>query len=563
MKIRHVLDVMFKKKNKMNKEFIKTEDDFKVLIKTLKNITKFYSKYEKTVKQYKALSTDLKRWYDEYDEVRYISVDIQQEGLIIVFYGLLDFIYVSFNGVYDLTEIAEVVKTLPRTDLEFYNFNIWLNRIKRRYNDYLKHRDIDLKRSALDVDSGEEVIIGKYIRDNTSEPVIIIKILNHDSNIDEKRTRYFVYTLETYKFFVTSSVAGDVQNKQAPAVVYPCLENNGLARTRDGRENMVLYKPLLNMDVLFRISACVSLIEINELIEEQLQKGQNVIGVLIIPNKDNKIKAIAKFPFFFGVSSLHCNPGISETIEIWDVDKITNIDEINKRASAALEERLTEFKEPELKEVQIRVTESAAREWRTSEELVLIVEKLRESAAARVAEALAERGIEGAAEEAAQESLAARERLLEAERERASAEASWKESVLVEQAAKRRLVLARQNLRRALEEENEIEGKREDSIYAETAANEAAAIVEKNMEIVKRSELMQAAFAELAEEAERTAKEWAERLRAESGNISGGKLLKYRNRKIRKTRRLSKGKKVRTQKKPRVPRNKKSRKSRK
>ena len=118
------------------KEFIKTEDDFKVLVETLKIMTEIHYKFENAIIQSK---------------VDFISV-MEQHNFKITYFKFLDFnityfkfldvTYDLFKDEYDLTVIAENVKELPSTRV--YEKTVDLcEKIKKKYSDYLRVKALE------------------------------------------------------------------------------------------------------------------------------------------------------------------------------------------------------------------------------------------------------------------------------------------------------------------------------------------------------------------------------------------------------------------------------------
>lgn len=202
---------------------------------------------------------------------------------------------------------------------------------------------INIKSIATDTINGDDIIIGDYITKNITSPsdtIIIIKVLDRLDN-----EQYFVYTTDAYKYFTNPSGSlGDI-DRSAPAVVFPCVKSNGLyLYTSRGSltsapkrlVNMQLDKPLLSLDVLFKMPGHVHLGDINKIISKQVASKYNVIGILVSRDTNNNVPSIAKYPFDTGVSSLHCNPG-GESVQIWGVHEISNIDEINRQVKKSIE----------------------------------------------------------------------------------------------------------------------------------------------------------------------------------------------------------------------------------
>lgn len=205
---------------------------------------------------------------------------------------------------------------------------------------------IELKSTATDTIMTENVIIGDYINETIKSPsdtIIIIKVL--DRLHDEKNTQYFVYTLAAYNYFTKPS-DGSLDIRTAPAVVFPCVKANGLylytargsllSAPKKNLDNMQLDKPLLSLDVLFKLPGHINLGDINNIISKQVANKYNVIGILVSRETNNNVPAIAKYPFDTGVGSLHCNPG-GESVQIWRVHEISNIDEINRQVKKSIE----------------------------------------------------------------------------------------------------------------------------------------------------------------------------------------------------------------------------------
>lgn len=187
--------------------------------------------------------------------------------------------------------------------------------------DDISYTDIEFKSIASDVINGDTVIIDEYINSNRNDTIIIIKVVDQFLDIQHSnRSKYFVYTLDSYEYYTPA--------KKAVGVVFPCLEANGYANTDSGEENLELDKPLLSLDILFKLPGCISLKDITFIINKQIHFGYKIIGVLITRNANNNVPSISKFPYVFGSSTLNCNRGF-ESVHIWDVHEISNIDEIN------------------------------------------------------------------------------------------------------------------------------------------------------------------------------------------------------------------------------------------
>ena len=244
----------------------------------------------------------------------------------------------SIKGLTDLIDQAIDDKNLL--------FNVIPHKKDRKQDD-LSYTDIDLSKSAMDVMNAEEIVISKYIKENIEETVIVIKIVDNSFIHNESRTRYFVYNIKDYNRFVENDDNGDYS--RAVAVVFPCLEANGISMTYNlspNQRNMELDKPLLNLNIIFQIPDCIRLKNITDLINKQVISENKVIGVLITPNTFNTVPSIAKYPFQIGLGNLHCNPG-GELVKIWDVHEISNIDKINTQVNPPSMEKPEKIDEKE------------------------------------------------------------------------------------------------------------------------------------------------------------------------------------------------------------------------
>jgi hypothetical protein len=168
-----------------------------------------------------------------------------------------------------------------------------------------------------DVINDEELTIQEFIEANLeanpNEKIIVFKVLSDDFN--DKKSRHYLYTNTNLKHL----------NKIVDPVVYPCNIANNDEFDNNGEGNIQHYIPLINLNnICGDVNACIYMSDYDKLRNIQKMKYENVLYIIIIPDKYNTVPTVSKIEHKLMASSLHCNAG-GEPVQIWEVINPTKI----------------------------------------------------------------------------------------------------------------------------------------------------------------------------------------------------------------------------------------------